>query len=64
MDKAFKEWNVSGTCKTDPTNGMRLMRVATTAFDALTWQVTYSELFTSVLVRRGILTKFLVIYSE
>lgn len=42
MDKAFKEWELSGRCETGPSGAMRAMRVATTAFDALSWQLLAS----------------------
>ena len=42
IDKAVKEWQLSGTCRTDPSQPMRAMRVATTAIDALTWQLLAS----------------------
>ena len=42
VDKAKKEWEVSAVCKTDPSNAMRVVRVASSAFDALSWQLLAS----------------------
>lgn len=46
IDKAKKEWDVSAVCKTDPSKAMRVVRVASSAFDALSWQVPIEVLTT------------------
>jgi len=41
-DKANKEWKISSTCSTDPSDAVRTTRVVASGTDAITWQLLAS----------------------